>query len=105
MAAPISKLGMQFNAIYKSQLKNRLWLRLESWDMPCGDRIEIWLIILILELTISYLVFLLALAFWKRSLWMGLAVVILMATEKYFGAFKVIPANQENQLSFLRYWD
>ena len=58
----------------------------------------------ILVLTVPFSFFLLALAFWKRSLWMGLAVVTLMATEKYFGAFKV-PANQENQLSFLRYWD
>ncbi len=38
----------------------------------------------ILALTVPFSFFLLALAFWKRSLWMGLAVVILMATGKIF---------------------
>ena len=38
----------------------------------------------ILALTVPFSFFLLALAFWKRSLWMGLAVVTLMATGKIF---------------------
>ncbi|MEE1963923.1 hypothetical protein V1387_14605 [Allomuricauda taeanensis] len=38
----------------------------------------------LMALTVPFSFFLLALAFWKRSLWMGLAVVILMATGKIF---------------------
>lgn len=37
---------------------------------------------ILMALTVPFSFLLLALAFWKRSLWMGLAVVILMATGK-----------------------
>lgn len=49
------------------------WLS-KSWET--GD--------VMLALTVPFSFFLLALAFWRRSLWMGLAVVILMATGKIF---------------------
>ncbi len=49
------------------------WLS-KSWET--GD--------VLLALTVPFSFFLLALAFWKRSLWMGLAVVILMASGKIF---------------------